>query len=74
LLLGSIAVNAAFAVFLVTLALSGPLLQAGPTELKSLFTVLQLEQGLRYGLLITACFPGYEVVRDLLRLKHLNSI
>lgn len=72
LLLGSIAVNAAFAVFLVTLALSSPLLQAGPAELKSLFTVLQLEQGLRYGLLITACFPGYEVVRDLLRLKQLN--
>lgn len=70
LLLSSIAVNAAFALFLVVLAFSGPLLQAGPTELNSLFTVLQLEKGLTYGLLITACFPGYEAVRDLLRLKQ----
>jgi hypothetical protein len=72
LLLISIAVNAAFTVFLVVLAFSGPLLQAGPAELNSLFTVLQLEKSLTYGLLITACFPGYEVVRDLLRLKRLN--
>lgn len=74
LLLSSIAINAAFAVFLVALAFSGPLLQAGPAELNSLFTLQQLEQGLTHGLLITACFPGYEVVRDLLRLKRLNSI
>ena len=40
-------------------------------ELNSLFTVLQLEKGFTYGLLITACFPGYEGVRDLLRLKQL---
>ena len=71
LLLGSIVINAAFALFLVVLAFSGPLLQAGPAELNSLFTVLQLEKGFTYGLLITACFPGYEVVRDLLRLKQL---
>jgi hypothetical protein len=70
LLLSSIAINAAFTVFLVVLAFSGPLLQAGPAELNSLFTVLQLEKGFTYGLLITACFPGYEVVRDLLRLKQ----
>ena len=72
LLLSNSVVNAAFAVFLVTLAFSGPLLQAGPAELSSLFTVLQLEKSFTYGLLITACFPGYEVVRDLLRLKRLN--
>lgn len=72
LLLSSIAVNAAFAVFLVVLAFSGPLLQGGPVELKSLFTVLQLEKGFTYGLLITACFPGYEVVRDLWRFNKLN--
>ena len=70
LLLGSIAINAAFALFLVVLAFSGPLLQAGPAELNSLFSVLQLEKSFTYGLLITACFPGYEVVRDLLRLKQ----
>lgn len=71
LLLSSIAINAAFALFLVVLAFSGPLLQAGPAELNSLFTVLQLEKGFTYGLLITACFPGYEAVRDLFRLKQL---
>jgi hypothetical protein len=72
LLLSSIVVNAAFAAFLVLLAFNGPLLQAGPAELHSLFTVLQLEKVFTNGLLITACFPGYEVVRDLLRLKRLN--
>jgi len=71
LLMSSIVVNAAFTVFLVVLAFSGPLLQAAPAELNSLFTVLQLEKGLTYGLLITACFPGYEVIRDLLRLRQL---
>jgi hypothetical protein len=71
LLLGSIAINAAFALFLVVLAFSGPLLLAGPAELNSLFTLLQLEKGFTYGLLITACFPGYEVIRDLLRLRQL---
>lgn len=71
LLFSSIAINAAFALFLVVLAFSGPLLQAGPAELNSLFTVVQLEKSFTYGLLITACFPGYEVVRDLLRLKQL---
>lgn len=71
LLQSSIVVNAAFALFLVLFAFNGPLLQAGPAELNSLFTVLQLEKSLTYGLLITACFPGYEAVRDLLRLRQL---
>ena len=71
LLLGSIAINAAFALFLVVLAFSGPLLQAGPAELNSLFSLLQLEKGFTYGLLITACFPAYEGIRDLLRLRKL---
>ncbi|WP_127020236.1 hypothetical protein [Rheinheimera mangrovi] len=72
LLLSNLLVNAAFTVFLVLLAFNGPLLQAGPAELNSLFTVVQLEKVFTNGLLITACFPGYEVVRDLLRLKRLN--
>ncbi|RVT47927.1 hypothetical protein EMM73_04055 [Rheinheimera sediminis] len=72
LLLSSIAVNAAFTLFLVVLALSGPLLQAGPAELNSLFSVMQLEKSFTYGLLITACFPGYEVVRDLIRLRQFS--
>jgi hypothetical protein len=72
LLLSSILVNAAFTMFLVVLAFNGPLLQAGPVELNSLFSVLQLEKSFTYGLLITACFPGYEVVRDLLRLNRLS--
>ena len=71
LLLSSVAINLAFTVFLVMLAFSGPLLQAGPAELNSLFSVLQLEKSFTYGLLITACFPGYEGVRDVLRLKQL---
>jgi hypothetical protein len=71
LLLGNVAINAAFTVFLVVLTFS-PLLQAGPAELNSLFSLLQLEKGLTYGLLITACFPGYEAARDLLRLHRLN--
>ncbi len=71
LLLNSVLVNAAFTVFLVALALSGPLLQTGPAELQSVFTALQLDRGLTYGLLITACFPAYELLRDFLRLRKL---
>ena len=71
LLLSGVAINGAFTVFLVVLACSGPLLQAGPAELNNLFSVLQLEKSFTYGLLITACFPGYEGGRDLLRLKQL---
>ena len=71
LLLSSVAINTAFTVFLVMLAFSGPLLQAGPADLNSLFSVLQLEKGFTYGLLITACFPAYEGSRDLLRLRKL---
>jgi hypothetical protein len=72
LLLSSVVINLAFTVFLVALAFSGPLLQAGPAELNSLFSVLQLEKGFTYGLLITACFPGYEGVRDLMRLRQFS--
>jgi hypothetical protein len=72
LLLSSVAINLAFTVFLVVLAFSGPLLQAGPAELNSLFSVLQLEKSFTYGLLITACFPGYEGVRDLMRLRQFS--
>ncbi|MBU1618246.1 MAG: hypothetical protein KJ556_03805 [Gammaproteobacteria bacterium] len=72
LLLGNILVNATFSAFFVALALSGPLLQAGPVEIKSLFTLLQLEEGFTYGLLITACIPAYEAIRDLFRFNKLN--
>lgn len=71
LLLSSVAINTAFMVFLVMLAFGGPLLQPGPAELNSLFSLLQLEKGFTYGLLITACFPAYEGIRDLLRLRQL---
>ncbi len=71
LLRSSVAINAAFAVFLLLLATHTPLLQPGPAELNTLFTVLQLEKGFTYGLLITACFPAYEGIRDLLRLRKL---
>ena len=71
LLLSSIVVNAAFAVFLVALAVNGPLLQAGPAELSRFFTVVQLAKGFSYGLIVTACFSSYEVLRDLFRLKKL---
>jgi len=72
LLLSSLLINAAFTVFFVTLTLSGPLLQVGPEELQNVITVLQLERGLMIGLLITACFPAYEVVRDSWRLRKLS--
>lgn len=72
LLLGNILVNATFSAFFVALAFSGPLLQAGPVELKSLFTLLQLEKGFTYGLLFTACIPAYEAIRDLFRFNKLN--
>lgn len=71
LLLSAVLINTAFAVFLITLALSGPLLQGGPVELKSVVTVLQLNRGFLYGLLIMASIPAYEAVRDLLRLRKL---
>jgi hypothetical protein len=71
LLLSSVLINAAFTVFIITLALSQPLMQAGSTEMHTALSVLQLNSVLMIALLITAGFPGYEVVRDLLRLRKL---
>lgn len=70
-------INLAYALFLVFLAFSSPLLQTqvqnqGP-ELQGIFTLLQLDKWLSYSLVIAAMFPGYEVIRDGLRWRKLAS-
>ncbi|MEI8616175.1 hypothetical protein P4S54_21945 [Shewanella sp. PP-He15 brown] len=77
LLLANMGINLAYALFLVFLAFSSPLLQTqvqnqGP-ELQGIFTLLQLDKWLSYSLVIAAMFPGYEVIRDGLRWRKLAS-
>lgn len=77
LLLANMGINLAYALFLVFLAFSSPLLQtqvqSQGTELQGIFTLLQLDKWLSYSLVIAAMFPGYEVIRDGLRWRKLAS-
>lgn len=73
LLLANMGINLAYALFLVFLAFSSPLLQTQGTELQGIFTLLQLDKWLSYSLVIAAMFPGYEVIRDGLRWRKLAS-
>lgn len=72
MLLSNILLNAAFVVVILLLAASGPLLKLEPQAWQGVFNLQQLERAAVYGLVITAMFPLWEVVRDLLRLKKLR--
>ena len=71
LLLTNMGINLAYALFLVFLAFNSPLLQVQGSDLNGLFTVQQLDKWLSHALLVTALFPSYECIRDLLRWRKL---
>lgn len=71
----AIAVNLSWFALLIWLGLQyplwqQPLLEARQQPLDGLLTHLQLERGFSWGLLVSALFPGYEVLRDSLRLRR----
>lgn len=73
----AVAINFSWMIFLLWLGLQfplwqQPLLEARHEPLAGLLTVLQLERGLSWGLLISALFPGYEVLRDSWRLTQMT--
>ncbi|NMD53160.1 hypothetical protein HG547_16260 [Shewanella sp. DNRA4] len=73
LLLTNMGMNLAYALLLVFLAFNSPLLQVQGSDLNGLFTVEQLDKWLSHVLLITALFPSYECIRDLLRWRKLTA-
>ncbi len=65
----NVLLNLAFVVILLYLAASGPLLQINNIELwQRAFAPEQLQRSRIWTLLIIACFPAYEVIRDIRRL------
>jgi len=71
LLIANVALNSALVLILLYLAVSGPLLEINMAALPYVFEWDSLQRTIVVTLLITACFPGYELVRDLLRLTRL---
>lgn len=71
LLIANVVLNSALVLILLYLAVSGPLLEINMAALPYVFEWDSLQRTIVVTLLITACFPGYELVRDLLRLKRL---
>ncbi|MDX3774391.1 hypothetical protein QE250_09710 [Chromatiaceae bacterium AAb-1] len=63
----NVVLNLAFVVILLYLA-GGPLLQFNIEQWQSSLSIEQLQHVISWGLVITACFPGYEVIRDVRRL------
>lgn len=74
LLLANILINSAFVVILLYLASNGPLLDIKVEELPYAYDWASLQRVVVVALLITACFPAYELGRDWLRLKRLAGI
>lgn len=66
-------VNLAFVIILVLLATLGPVLQLDTANWSGYFSPEALQQAVKRGLLIASLIPGYEVVRDILRLRKLNK-
>lgn len=69
LLVANIGINVAYALFLLILAFSGPILQSTNEAWLSIATLAMLNKGLSYCLIIAALFPCYESVRDILRCR-----
>ncbi|MGL5470874.1 MAG: HAAS signaling domain-containing protein [Shewanella sp.] len=73
LLLANAGVNLAYALCLVFLAFSSPLLQYQGGEVEGIFTLQQLDTWLGHALLVIALFPSYECIRDILRWRKLTA-
>ncbi|MCL1090693.1 hypothetical protein L2744_14040 [Shewanella profunda] len=71
LLVANIGINVAYALFLLVLAFSSPILQSTNEGVQSIATLAMLDKGLSYCLIIAALFPSYESVRDILRCRKL---
>ncbi|WP_215396494.1 HAAS signaling domain-containing protein [Rheinheimera oceanensis] len=71
MLLGNIVLNGAFVAVILMLAASDPLLKLEPEVWQGVLQLEQLERVAVTGLVITAMFPLWEVVRDILRLRKL---
>lgn len=69
LLVANIGINVAYALFLLILAFSGPILQSTNEAWLSIATLAMLNKGLSCCLIIAALFPCYESVRDILRCR-----
>ena len=69
MLLGNVLLNGAFVAVILTLAASGPLINIKPEMWQGVVALDQLERAAVVGLVITAMFPLWEVMRDLLRLR-----
>ena len=71
MLQANIVLNAGFVVAILLLANTSPLLQLEPAAWQKVLDLHQIERAVMYSLVITAMFPLWEVVRDILRLKKL---
>lgn len=63
----NVVLNLAFVVILLYLA-TGPLLQFNMEQWQSSLSIEQLHRVTSWSLIIIACFPGYEAIRDVRRL------
>lgn len=73
LLIANVALNSALVLILLYLAVNGPLLDIKLDELPNAYEWGAMQRIITATLLITACFPAYELGRDLLRLKRLKG-
>uniref|UniRef100_A0A486XLV7 Uncharacterized protein n=1 Tax=Rheinheimera sp. BAL341 TaxID=1708203 RepID=A0A486XLV7_9GAMM len=71
MLLANVGLNAGFVVAILLLANTSPLLDLEPAAWQKVLDLHQIERAVMYSLVITAMFPLWEVVRDILRLKKL---
>ncbi|MDP2715038.1 hypothetical protein [Rheinheimera sp.] len=71
MLLSNIVLNAAFVAVILLLVASDPLLKLETEAWQGVLQLEQLERAAVTGLVITAMFPLWEVVRDILRLRKL---
>ncbi|KKO47159.1 hypothetical protein WG68_00440 [Arsukibacterium ikkense] len=69
----NVLVNLAFCMMFLLLAASGPLLQLDTERWARYFSPDAFQDSIRISLVIIALFPGYEVLRDLLRLKRMAA-
>jgi hypothetical protein len=70
MLLVNIGVNLGFVAVMLYLASIDPLLQLDTAIWHGVLQPEQLARGFRYGLLFTALIPGWEVIRDVRRLRR----
>ena len=69
MLIANVLLNAAFGIAILLLATVDPLLNLDPGAWQKMFELQHLERAAVTGLVITAMFPLWEVLRDILRLR-----